>query len=221
MKICAIILPLLLIVSINSKNETESEAIEIKLNYINRIAQTTISIKKNITYYAGLEGANSGQDVEFELTIDNTATSPFTKFIVKEYIQGIDMSGVYSYDIDLSQNQKSNKLVLIGKYQAHSLVCVSNRIEFVSSCDIPNLQIKITVTGKSNGEKFAEGLSMLILIPIIIALIIIVGLVLCCFIACGVCSCMVTSKKNQQIQPLYAPIQPPPSQVPQQLYSQY
>ena len=218
MKICAIILSLLLIVSINGKNETESESIEIKLNFVNGIAQTTTSIKKNITYYVKLEGANGGQDVEFELTMDNTATSSLTKFIVKERIEGIDTSRVDSYDIDLSKNQKANKLVLIGKYQAHSLFCVSNNIEFVSSCDIPNLQIKITVTGKSNGEKIAEGLSLLILIPIIVAVIIVLALVTCCLIACGVCTCMATSKQNQQIQPLYAPIQPPPSQMPQQLY---
>ena len=210
MKICFIILSLLVITSINYQNETESETnerSEIKLNFINRVAQTTISIEKNITYYAYLEGADGGQNVEFQLTMDNTITSPFTKFIVLEDIQGIDIYRIDRYDIDLSQNHKANKLVLIGNYQAHSLICVSNSFEFVSSCDISNLQIKITITGKSNGEKFAEGLAMIILIPIIIVFIIVFGLVIICLVACGICSCTLCSK--QQINPGFAPIQPP------------
>ena len=220
MKICFIILSLLVITSINYQNETESETnerSEIKLDFKNKVAQTTISIKKNITYYAYLKGADGGQNVEFQLTMDNTIESPFTKFIVLENIQGIDIYRVDSYDIDLSQKQKANKLVLIGNYQAHSLICVSNSFEFVSSCDIPNLQIKITITGKSNGEKFEEALLMIILIPIIIAFIIIFGIVMCCLFACGICSCAVCSKQNQQINPPFAPIQPS-NQIPQQYY---
>ena len=85
MKICFIILSLLLITSINYKNDSESgtnERSEIKLDFKNMVAQTTISIKKNITYYARLVDADDGKRVEFQLTMDNNITSPFTKFIV-------------------------------------------------------------------------------------------------------------------------------------------
>ena len=61
MKICFIILSLLLITSINYRNETENETnerSEIKLDFKNKVAQTTISIKKNITYYGYFRRSN-------------------------------------------------------------------------------------------------------------------------------------------------------------------
>ena len=209
MKICFIILFLLLITSINYRNETENETnerSEIKLDFKNKVAQTTISIKKNITYYGYLEGATGGQNVEFQITMDNTITSPFTKFIVVEDITTIDNYNLDSYDIDLSQNQKANKLVLIGNYKKHNLMVKSNKFEFVSSCDIPNLQIKITITGKSTGEEIQDGITKIIIIFIVV--VVILSLIVIIFlVSSGLCYYPICPKK--QVNPTYAPIQPP------------
>ena len=207
MKSCFIILSLLLIFSINCKNE-EDEKIKIDLLFTNGVAETTISIKKNITYYIYLDKEScDAQNVEFELTMENISTSPLTKFRALEHVMGIDIDRRDKYDIDLSEKQKANDLVLIGNYKSHSFWCSSNNIEFVSSCDIPNLKIKITViVGKSAGEKVKEGISSFILTILIVFGVVVIGLVILCLVACGICC---TSKRNQQIQPVYAPIQPP------------
>ena len=196
MKSCFIFLTLLLIFSINKASEEEYS---INLPFKNGVAETTISIKKNTTYCGRLEGVTDEKKVEFELMVENASTSPLTKFQVAEYVQGIDLERTYRYDIDLSEKQKSNNLVLSGNYKKHSFWCRRHYIEFKSSCDIPNFQIKITVSEKST-DKSTESFILTIVICIVIIIVI------------GICICIVSifvSKRNQKIQPTYAPIQPP------------
>ena len=89
MKICFIILSLLLISSIICKSENDS-SIDINLDFENDVAQTIISVTKNITYYAEIIGVEDGKYVKFELTMDYTVNSPFTKFVFHQYKIFID-----------------------------------------------------------------------------------------------------------------------------------
>ena len=111
----------------------------------------------------------------------------------------------------MSQNQKANKLILIGNYHAHNLLCQSNKLEFVSSCDIPNLQIKITIGGKTHGEEIRDSISKIVIIIIII--VVIIAFLIIIFVFSDVCYYSICPKK--QINPTYAPIQPPDQGVQQ------
>ena len=195
---------LLLIFSINKTNEEENW---FNLPFKNGVAETTISIKKNTTYHAHLTGANDGQNIEFELVVENASTSPLNYFNVVKVIESLDVSKFTSH-IDLSEKQKSNNLVLSGNYTTSSFFTPHYYIGFSSSCDIPNLQIKITIsanaksTEKSTESTESTGKTFILTVVLFIVIVSIIG----------ICICIVSifiSKRNQKIQPTYAPIQPP------------
>ena len=199
MKICFIILSLLLISSIICKNENDSR-IDFNLDFENDVAQTTISVTKNIIYYARIIKVEDGKYVNFELTMDYTVNSPFTKFVFHQYNIFIDGDFHSTYDISLSKNKKGNKLVLNGDHKvSNTLENRYNGIEFVSSCDIPNLQLKIEITTKDPDKT-------LNIINIII-IVLVVGIAIFCAVAffC-VCVCLRCLKRNPQNNSGYAPI---------------
>jgi hypothetical protein len=199
MKSCIIFLTLLLIFSINKASKEEYS---IKLLFKNGVAETTISIKKNTTYYGYFEGVTNGKNYEFELMVENASTSPLIYFELVEVIESLDVSR-FTHKIDLSEKQESNNLVLSGNYEIHSFFSHHDYIAFRSSCDIPNFQIKITVSEKST-EKSTDKSTESFILTIVICIVIIIVI--------GICICIVSifvSKRNQKIQPTYAPIQPP------------
>ena len=206
MKICFIILSLLFIYSIICKNDN---SIHIDLDFGGDVAQTIISIEKNITYYAKIKGVDDNKYVEIELTMDYTKNSPFTKFIFHQYNEFIDGDIHSSYNISLSENKKENKLVLNGEHKITSVFGNHyNLIEFVSSCDIPNLQIKVEITTRKESKESPLTIFIIIIIIIIIILFV-VGVAICTAIFFGFCHCLGCFKSNQQNNPVYAPIQSP------------
>lgn len=177
------------------------------LDLENGVSQST-SVKAGTIYYAYI-GANHGEDVNIELAMDYSThkTSPFTTLHVYEYqskYRTDDYESLFHSELNAKENVKNNKLILTGGYELEDLLVKKIGLKFVSSSDISNLSIKITISGSSTGKKAAT-----VIITIII--IIIVLCVICCIgIACAVKHCDQTPPTPKPVvQPAaYTPLQP-------------
>lgn len=217
MKSLFIILSLLLFILVISKNEALNEESEkIHLDFGSFSGFTNISIQKNVTYYSEIDNLTIGNDLEFELTIDDIKVSPFTKFGVRDCWNFVDTVVWSFHNIEFSQKQKGNELVLIGRFEnKNSCSYKTKTIEFVSSCDIPNLLIKATIVSSIPPKKNEDSKNTFTIVIIII--LIVVFCISGCIVAIIIKCCKLCQKQNSDIKPEYAPIQPL-NQVPQQNY---
>ena len=168
----------------------------------------TLSIKKNITYYAYIE-ADSGKDVKIEIAMDYSShqTSPFTILQIEDRT---DIDSPYKYyDAKFSEDKKNNQLIITINHHMGILSGIYTSLLFVSSCDISKLQIKMTISGFSTKESISE-LSKIFFIfiygPIIAAAIGLIIIIVYC-IVCGMC-CSAPPKPKPNYE-LSAQIQPP------------
>ena len=162
----------------------------------------TLSIKKNITYYAYIK-VDSGKDVKIEIALDYSIykTSPFTALQIEDRTD-IDSSYKY-YDAKFSEEKKKNQLIITINKHIGFLSGSYFSLLFESSCDISNLKIKMTVSGLSTGQSISMYLFILIFAPLI-------GLLICLLICCISCSKTYTAPpKPKPNYELSAPIQPP------------
>ncbi len=173
MKPFFIILSLLLITLVVSKNEALNEISgSIHLDFGSFSGFTKISIQKNVTYYSEIDNLIIGRDLEFELIMDDIKVSPFTKFGVHDCWNFIDTIVPSFTSIKFSQKQKENELVLIGRLEnKNSCSYKAKTIEFISSCDIPNLRIRATIVSsieptKEKNENLENGFRRFILLII-------------------------------------------------------
>ena len=171
----------------------------------------TFSIKANVTYYAFIK-AEHGQKITIELSLDSSfQKSPFRYLNVNEYNTryGIIMD---SYSLILEGKIKNNKFVLSGDYHINWIGIQYINLEFKSSCDISNLQIKIKVEGMTSEEGIGALILIFILIPIIICLIVCAIIIA---VSCGLCCSQKPPAPQYTVQqPLvYTPLQPQP-QIP-------
>ena len=147
----------------------------------------TLSIKKNITYYAYIE-ADNGKDVKIEIAMDYSShkTSPFTTLQILKG-GGIDSPPRY-YDAEFSEKKKDKKLIITINGKIGSIfVGAYTSLLFVSSCDISNLQIKFTISGLSSKDSISLFFYLLIFGPIIAAVIIFIIILSCCGVCCMFC----------------------------------
>ena len=170
----------------------------IEYTFENGVTQT-LSIKKNTTYIASI-AADSGRDVKIEIAMDYSShkTSPFT---ILQIGDRIDIDSSYQYlDVEFSEEKKNNQLIItINKHVG--ILTGSTSLLFVSSCDISNLKIKMTISGLSIEESISMFFLVLILIPLIC-------IIICLLVCCISCSkfCKAALKPNYELS---APIQPP------------
>ena len=162
----------------------------------------TFSIKKNTTYYAHIESVQ-GNNIKIEVAMDYSShkASPFTTLEIKE-VYGFG----YNYrfqDAKFSEKKKNNQLIITIKCQMTALFGRYIGLIFVSSCDISNLQIKITKSGFSTFGSPLILAHIIIFSPIIIIVICLISIVVCCPEECKV------RPKPKPLSELSAPIQPP------------
>ena len=138
MKISSIIFILSLFVSIKSDYDL-----------VNDVAKS-IKVTSGQTYKAYI-AAKEGQDVQIELSMDYSShkKSPFTKLHIYEY-ETKEGFAIHEKELSLSsldQKVEGQKLVLAKKYNIWNFSCKIICLEFISSSDISDLQLKISVSG--------------------------------------------------------------------------
>jgi hypothetical protein len=171
------------------------------------VAQS-ISVTAGTIYHAYIEAIH-GKDVNIELSMASSThkTSPFTTLHVYEYQSKYltdDSDCFFHSELYAKESVKNNQLILTGGYELEDILVKKIGLKFVSSSDISNLSIKITISGSSTGEKAATAV-------IVIIIIIIVLCVICCIgIACVVKHCDQTPPTPKPVvQPaVYTPLQP-------------
>ena len=171
------------------------------------VAQS-ISVTAGTIYHAYIDAIH-GEDVNIELTMASSThkTSPFTTLHVYEYefkYDTDDSDCFYHSELNPKENVKNNQLILTGGYELKNILVKRIGLKFVSSSDISNLSIKITISGSSTGEKAATAILLIIIIIIVFYCICCIGII------CVVKHCDQTPPTPKPVvQPaVYTPLQP-------------
>lgn len=173
------------------------------------VAQS-ISVTAGEIYYAYIE-VTHGQDVNIELSMEYFyhKDSPFTTLHVYEYAsrsEKRDSSAFYHNEISLQKNIKNYKLILSGNYNLENVLVEYMGLKFISSEDISDLSITITVSGKTTGEKVIPYFVIVVMVIILIYIVCIIGIT--CFFKH--CCDQSPPRPKPVVPPTYTPLQPQP-----------